>query len=957
MNKTNTNNSNNINNPSTTNISDYYKNYSNNKVEQESLNPVSVYQLNKFKEDIFKSLKDIENKVYLETLDFRNELAAKVSSLEKVIEDQTKYNNEFSEKVVSFQIQNERFNVLESNYRKLYEESVTQGVRVKNMDKQITDGFYKYDKMYLDHLSMPGIIGEYCKYKTLKDYVEFTSSQITMFNNFKDKHSLELKTYKDKLDSIINQFHLQVSHADRNNRDYTNLKIEAVEKSLNKEKTELDKKIMDSKIENSKHARELLLNTEKLKNEQYGLVEFKENVNKEIKEGIDKMKRINNDTIIGFESVKDEFDTFKRKFNNIAEFIKDIRFRRNLGADVQKREIKNLSNKIEYNNLAVKSFNHKNKGNNDEYIDYENDYEYFSDENKLDQNDNKSDLEAVGNNNSISENNNAKDNSIIDNIDKERKVKILINNNNNNNKPNTNIYNTDNLNKDLLNKKNTNYSTYDANKLDVESVVKSYIQGKKSDKKSKLSKKEHLEQLSSRPLVCSRFNKETHNHIISGNEDVHCGGTDIELYNSLHYKQQGNKLNTETVDTKLNRIINSIKEEKIVEECTENFSNPDSPNNKSKKSKAHSNNKDLNIYLHNDSINVNKSLSKRTVSLGKLSSGMNDNNNNNLSTSSKKQTYTYDPNYKSANYILSNVIMNDNQVSTQEKIKFVSNEFNYFKNKAISKFDDSEKKITDLEVLIKDKYEEIVHLIKSYFGNMSNNHNSNNNNNNSNNLNKFNVKNSKSYSTSKKPNTNSNKDIKMPTIVTNTINSNPSPNYNVPKKITSKVSDASHNYSSDSILNIKNTLRKDSDFNKNNYKTHANNTPNNFSSNTSNLNNFNSNNNNNNKQSKPSMYSNHAHNAGTLMIADSVYNKNITYNIVDSNNAFKDVKSGNKSSSKFNSNKALSTNHYVNKFANNTSSGFNINSAKNVLIKSSNGNFNRSSSKENNYAKYKINII
>ena len=61
---------------------------------------------------------------------------------------------------------------------------------------------------------------------------------------------------------------------------------------------------------------------------------------------INDFRLVSNNTINSFSEFKTEFNLIKRKFFELAEFIRDVRFRKNLGGDVKKKEIKCITKKI-----------------------------------------------------------------------------------------------------------------------------------------------------------------------------------------------------------------------------------------------------------------------------------------------------------------------------------------------------------------------------------------------------------------------------------------------------------------------------------------------------------------------------------------------------------------------------------------------------------------------------------
>lgn len=49
---------------------------------------------------------------------------------------------------------------------------ITHGVKLNGIQKDIKDACSKYDKIYLENLFIPGVIGEFCRFKNNREFVE-----------------------------------------------------------------------------------------------------------------------------------------------------------------------------------------------------------------------------------------------------------------------------------------------------------------------------------------------------------------------------------------------------------------------------------------------------------------------------------------------------------------------------------------------------------------------------------------------------------------------------------------------------------------------------------------------------------------------------------------------------------------------------------------------------------------
>ena len=181
--------------------------------------------------------------------------------------------------------------------------------------------------------------------------------EINKFNNYKEKNNIDLKTYKEKLEYTIKTFNNLL----KNNND-AQIKIinQLNEKNLKESKNMVDilaERVMELRLENSKHSLDLISKTNEIKEQMAKIKEMKGELLNEFYNKIDDFKLETNKTVNSFNEFKNEYAVIRKKFLELAEFIKDIRFKKNLGADVNKKEINDL-----YKNLVKKTKkSHKDK--------------------------------------------------------------------------------------------------------------------------------------------------------------------------------------------------------------------------------------------------------------------------------------------------------------------------------------------------------------------------------------------------------------------------------------------------------------------------------------------------------------------------------------------------------------------------------------------------------------------
>ena len=135
---------------------------------------------------------------------------------------------------------------------------------------------------------------------------------------------------------------------DNNNKSQMKYINEMHEKNFKECKTlidTLDERITDMRIENSRYAVELISKSMNLTKEWDKIQTIKEEIMHEFNTKIHEFRLVSNNTINSFNDYKIEFNLIKRKFLELAEFIKDVRFRKNLGGDVKKKKLNALRKK------------------------------------------------------------------------------------------------------------------------------------------------------------------------------------------------------------------------------------------------------------------------------------------------------------------------------------------------------------------------------------------------------------------------------------------------------------------------------------------------------------------------------------------------------------------------------------------------------------------------------------
>ena len=126
---------------------------------------------------------------------------------------------------------------------------ISQEIKINQVSKDLTTTLGNYDKLISDNLKFPGIIGNFCKFKTLCEFITYSSEKTAALLNFKDKFTAEYSGMKKRFESILTQFNLQVETLGKNQILMCEKKIDEARKEIDKNYESLRDKIAQDKIE------------------------------------------------------------------------------------------------------------------------------------------------------------------------------------------------------------------------------------------------------------------------------------------------------------------------------------------------------------------------------------------------------------------------------------------------------------------------------------------------------------------------------------------------------------------------------------------------------------------------------------------------------------------------------------------------------------------------------------
>ena len=367
-------------------------------------------ELIQFKDEIFKTIRLLENKLTKDITDKYAQINLIFESYNNRLNVISGNNDSLLEILASQKLNLTKMNDIEKINNKIENSQMTHDMKIKQIFFDIEKLKEKYDKIINDNFLVTGYIGPGCQYKTMSEYILNNILEVSKLKNDKEKTRMEYSTIKTKLDNILKSNITLIDTGLARCQKYTDRKFNDIKNILENKFVEINDKNNDLKAlidknesDNGKIIENLTLDLTNLQKAKEEFILVTQNKIEEINIKIDNMKQ----DIKSLKALRKEkhYLTTKKnsKINDLFKFSE-----KNLN-NVMNNNNNNI-NKNEENNIIKENLKENiNKSKSIVNEEEKNSFIISEDENAKNKNNNKM-IEI------IKENKNIYQKNIIDNI-------------------------------------------------------------------------------------------------------------------------------------------------------------------------------------------------------------------------------------------------------------------------------------------------------------------------------------------------------------------------------------------------------------------------------------------------------------------------------------------------------------------------------------------------------------
>jgi hypothetical protein len=217
-----------------------------------------------FQNDLLNDMKKLELQLNGKIAGINQMLLTKISEYDakfvKVIENVTELISQMAER----KYDNDRVEELLKMRNKFSDQIIENQSRISIIDKTLEKALFKYDKIILDNLSVPGLIGVGSKFKNCSVFFKFLDNEYQVNQKFKEEGLTNFKSLSDKIDLRLKKSEGDISRILQSVNQICDVKFEKIFQKMEEKALATDNYVSQVRIENSKYATDLINATHEL---------------------------------------------------------------------------------------------------------------------------------------------------------------------------------------------------------------------------------------------------------------------------------------------------------------------------------------------------------------------------------------------------------------------------------------------------------------------------------------------------------------------------------------------------------------------------------------------------------------------------------------------------------------------------------------------------------------------
>ena len=324
-----------------------------------SKDPVTKNEIRFIQNDMLCDVKKLEdtlsNKLYNVTEQLSNKENEYNTKFTKVSDNI----NELLSLIVKRKLDNEKIEELLNMKSKIEEQLMENKTKLTMLSRNLDNALYKYDRIILDNLEVPGIIGAGCKYRNCKSFFENIFEELKSVHVFKEAQFGIQNNYKEKFDTLNKKIDVVTTESNEKFKQTISIKMEEFKAMLDNRYKDIEDLLQQTLSEKVKYIDDLTANLnqrnleyEKIENLKFEIIDRFETEMKKFNKIIDDNKK-------NYEKQIEEYKELKKKVDKLMDNMKTDKSNKNFEYPKPEKSAYINRSRPKKNNL-IESLSNKN---------------------------------------------------------------------------------------------------------------------------------------------------------------------------------------------------------------------------------------------------------------------------------------------------------------------------------------------------------------------------------------------------------------------------------------------------------------------------------------------------------------------------------------------------------------------------------------------------------------------
>ena len=309
-----------------------------------SPNPLAN-EMNSFKEEILRSIREFETKLISKIEDKESVLNSDYQSFIQKINTLMNNNKDMISTLITQQLKLEKISELETFKNKVDNMLITHEIRIKNSLDEIDKIKTRYDKIISDNLYISGFIGASCQFRNLAEYINYNISEVSRLKVEKEQLKKDIKDIKNKFEGVMKSMINMNDNTVKLCNTYADSKKVQFEKLLENTQFELNQKSVDMRVMTQKFQNDIDLRINEITETVNKVVESEKIMNNNINDNFYICDKQHEEIKTSIKNENDLINNNKKTLGNLDEKIQNLQNKMKL-IDVLNSKISKLFDSI-----------------------------------------------------------------------------------------------------------------------------------------------------------------------------------------------------------------------------------------------------------------------------------------------------------------------------------------------------------------------------------------------------------------------------------------------------------------------------------------------------------------------------------------------------------------------------------------------------------------------------------